>query len=225
MNYGVIVAAGKSQRMGPTVDKAFFTLGSMPVLAYSVRAYEQCGDIDGVVLVVRKDRLEGARHMVKMFGYAKVRKVVAGGSKRQVSVSNGLDALGDDVEIVSVHDGARPCVTPALISETIKAAKRYGSGVAGVRVTDTVKWVESGATVTKTLDRSKLWAVQTPQSFRLELLRRALEAVTKKNLTVTDEALAVELVSKEVHLVPSSLGNMKITTPDDLPMAAALLRI
>ena len=100
MNYGVIVAAGKSQRMGPTVDKAFFTLGSMPVLAYSVRAYEQCGDIDGVVLVVRKDRLEGARHMVKMFGYAKVRKVVAGGSKRQVSVSNGLDALGDDVEIV-----------------------------------------------------------------------------------------------------------------------------
>jgi 2-C-methyl-D-erythritol 4-phosphate cytidylyltransferase len=225
MNYGVIVAAGKSERMGPEVDKAFLSLGTKPVLAYSLDAFEKCHEIDGVVVVVRKDRIDATRAMAEMFGCAKVRKIVAGGSQRQVSVWNGLAVLNEDVDIVAVHDGARPCVTPELIAETVKVAKRAGSGVAAVRITDTVKFVEKGLTVDHTLDRTKLWAVQTPQTFKRELLMRAFEAVRKKGATVTDEASALELISEPVHLVPAAVTNMKLTTPDDLVMATALLNL
>ena len=225
MNYGVIVAAGKSERMGPDVDKAFLSLGTKPVLAYSLIAFEKCHDIDGVVLVVRKDRLDTARAMAQLFGCSKVKKIVAGGTSRQISVKNGLSSLGGDVTIVAVHDGARPCVTPAIISETIKSAKKFGSGVAAVKVTDTLKEVDKGFVVSKTIDREKMWAVQTPQTFKLDLLLKAFHAVGKKRLTVTDEASAVELVSNDVRLVPATLSNIKISVPDDLILAAALMRL
>jgi 2-C-methyl-D-erythritol 4-phosphate cytidylyltransferase len=133
--------------------------------------------------------------------------------------------LDDEARIVVVHDGARPCVTPELISETVKAAKRYGSGVAAVKITDTVKEVEKGFKVTRTIDRAKLWAVQTPQAFRRELLRDAFALLARKNLSVTDEASAVELTGSEVHLVPSLVSNIKVTSPDDLALAAAFLKL
>ena len=225
MNTGIIVAAGKSSRVGPGVDKAFLSLGTRPVLAYSVRAFERCPDIDSVILVVRKDHLESARNMVQLYGYSKIDKVIAGGAKRQVSVSKGLAELNDDVKLVTVHDGARPCIEPELISETIKVAKRCGSAVAAVKVTDTVKHVNRGTVISKTVDRSKLWAVQTPQTFKVDLLKKAFEKVRKKGLTVTDEASAVELVSKNVRLIPASISNIKITTADDLALAAALMKL
>lgn len=225
MNVGIIVAAGKSERMGPEVDKAFLSLGTKPVVAYSLLAFEKCPDIYSVILVVRKDRLDAARAMVQMFGCAKVKKVVAGGIKRQISVSNGLAHVGRDAGIVVIHDGARPCVTPDLVSEVIKSAKRNGSGVAAVKITDTIKEVEKGTTVSRTVDRTKLWAVQTPQAFKYEVLVKALEHVKKKNLAVTDDASAVELTHQDVHLVPATWANIKITTADDLVMAAVLLRL
>jgi 2-C-methyl-D-erythritol 4-phosphate cytidylyltransferase len=225
LNYGIIVAAGKSNRVGANVDKAFLSLGNKPVLAYALQAYEKCLDIDGVILVVRKDRVEGARAMAAMFGCSKVKKVVAGGSKRQTSVSIGLSNIPDEANIISVHDGARPCVTPELISDSIKAAKRYGSGVAAVKVTDTVKHVEKGMIVSKTVDRAKLWAVQTPQTFKRDLLQTAFDTIKKKDIVVTDESQAVEMVSKGVHLVQSFPANIKITTADDLVLAASLLKL
>ena len=209
--------------MGPKVDKAFLSLGTKPVLAYSLVAFEKCPDIDGVILVVRKDRVAAARAMAEMFGCAKVKRVIAGGVKRQVSVERGVAELNEDVTVVAVHDGARPCVTPELISETIQAAKRYGSGVAAVKVTDTVKHVERGLTVKKTLDRTKLWAVQTPQTFKIDVLLKAFETVHRRKATVTDEASAVELTSEKVHLVPASWSNIKITTADDLALANAMI--
>jgi len=225
MNYGIIVAAGKSERMGPDVDKAFISLGIKPIIAYSVLAYEKCPDIDGIILVVRKDRIEAARGMAQLFSCSKVKKIIAGGSKRQASVMNGLSELHEDVKIVSIHDGARPCITPELISETIKSAKKYGTGVAAVKITDTVKLVNKGMIISKTIDRSKLWAVQTPQTFKRELLLKAFEVVRKKGLIVTDEASAVEIICQDVRLVPAMLSNVKITTPEDLTLAAALLKI
>jgi len=225
VNYGVIVAAGRSERMGGKVDKAFLSLGMKPVLVHSLTAFEKCPDIDGVVLVVRKDRVGAARNMAQMFGCLKVKRVVAGGAMRQVSVENGLAVLHEEVKIVAVHDGARPCVSPELISETIKAAKRHGAGVAAVRLTDTVKQVDKGYTVTKTLDRSKLWAVQTPQTFKRALLEKSFKIVKKKGVKITDEASALELAGEKVHLVPAVVSNIKITAPDDLPLAAALLGI
>ena len=147
MSYGIIVAAGKSERMGPDVDKAFLSLGTKPVVVYSLFAFEKRPDIESVILVVRKDRLNAARAMVQLFGCAKVKRVVVGGAKRQISVANGMAHVGRDAKIVVVHDGARPCVTPDLISEVVKSAKRNGSGVAAVKITDTIKEVERGVTV------------------------------------------------------------------------------
>ncbi|MFN2350754.1 MAG: 2-C-methyl-D-erythritol 4-phosphate cytidylyltransferase, partial [Kiritimatiellia bacterium] len=187
MNSAIIVAGGRSVRMGPDVDKAFLSLGSKPVLIHALMAFEKCRDVEEIILVVRKERVEAARCAVQMFGCTKVKKIVAGGPQRQVSVSNGLSHINEDVEIVVVHDGARPCVTPELISATIKSARNCGSGVAAVKITDTVKEVARGAIITKTIDRTKLWRVQTPQSFRRDLISDALEYVRKKRIRVTDE--------------------------------------
>ena len=225
MIYGIIVAGGKSERMGAAVDKAFLNLGAQPVLSYSIQAFEACPDIDGAILVVRKDRLEAARGMVRLFGCSKIKRTVAGGATRQASVQAGLAVIPDEVTIISVHDGARPCVTPALISETIKIAKRYGSGVAAVKVTDTIKEVPKGLTVSKTLDRSKMWSAQTPQTFKRELLVDGYARAKSKGLTITDESSAVALVEKNVRLVPSSWTNIKITSPEDLAIAGAMLKV
>jgi 2-C-methyl-D-erythritol 4-phosphate cytidylyltransferase len=225
MNSAIIVAAGKSERMGVGADKAFLSLGARPVLAWSLLAFEQCHDIDQIVLVVRKEQLVATRAVVQMFGISKLRAIVAGGLRRQDSVANGLAALDPDTRIVAVHDGARPCVTPDLISETIRSAKRVGSGVAASRVVDTIKFVERGATVDHTLARDKLWAVQTPQTFKIELLRKAYAKLAEKGVTITDEAAAMELLEEPVRLVEWPRANPKITTAEDLTVAAALLKI
>jgi len=225
MNAGIIVAGGKSERMGADMDKAFLSLGTKPVVLYSLFAFEKCRDIDEVILVVRKEKIDAARQAVRMFGCNKVKKVVGGGALRQNSVMNGLDEVGKDAEIVVVHDGARPCVTAELISQTVASARQHGSGIAAVKITDTVKSVEKGMIISETIDRTKLWLVQTPQAFKLSLLQKALAAVEKKKVKVTDEASAVELVSSGVRLVPASFSNIKITTPDDLTLAAALMRL
>lgn len=225
MNCGLVVAGGKSERMGPDVDKAFLSLGSRPVVIYSLLAFEKCAEIDEVVLVVRKERLESARCAAQMFGCKKVARIVAGGNQRQQSVAKGLAAVSENVEIVAVHDGARPCVTPALITETIKSARHFGSGVAAIKITDTVKSSEKGMVINQTIDRAKLWRAQTPQTFRKDLLLQAFEFVEKKKIKITDEASAVELVCNDVRIVNSITSNIKITTPDDLVLAAALMRL
>jgi 2-C-methyl-D-erythritol 4-phosphate cytidylyltransferase len=225
MNSAIIVAAGKSARMGQNTDKAFLNLGPKPVVAWSLLAFEQCPDIDQIVLVVRKEQVMAARSVIHMFGISKAAKIVPGGSRRQDSVTNGMAELDPETRIVVVHDGARPCVTPQLISETIKCAKRNGCGVAASRIWDTVKYVERGSTVKHTVDRAKLWAVQTPQAFNLDLLRRACEEVAAQKVTITDEASAVELLGEKVRLVEWPLPNIKITTAEDLPLAAAAMKI
>lgn len=221
----IIVAAGKSERMGPNTDKAFLSLGSKPVIAWSLLAFEQCSQIDQIVLVVRKDQVLAAKSVSQMFGISKLRTVVAGGGRRQDSVMYGMKDMDPDTRMVVVHDGARPCVTADLISETIKCAKRNGSGIAASRVWDTIKYVERGSTVDHTVDRSKLWAVQTPQAFNADLLHRAYRAVEEQKVTVTDEASAVELIGEPVRLVDWPRPNIKITTAEDLPLAAAAMKI
>ena len=225
MTTAVIVAAGKSERMGGGVDKAFLSLGSKPVIAYSMMAFEACPDVDAVVLVVRKDQVVAAKGVAQMFGCHKVAAIVAGGKTRQASVRNGLAACNPDTTIVCVHDGARPCVTSALISETIKSAKRHGSGVAATKVTDTVKYVERGQVISSTIDREKVWTVQTPQTFKFDLIYRAIEKAEEDKQMLTDEAAAVERLGENVHLVPTPFPNIKITVTEDLKIAAILMGI
>lgn len=223
MNTAIIVAAGKSVRMGVNMDKAFLSMGSKPVLAWSLLAFEQCTDINQIILVVRKDQLIAAKTVAQMFGISKLRKIVPGGSRRQDSVQNGLGEMDPDTRIVVVHDAARPCVAVELISNVIKSAKQNGCGVAACPVWDTVKYVERGTTVDHTVDRSKLWAVQTPQAFNAALLLRAYKEVAAQKAVVTDEAGAIELIGEKVRLVEWKKPNLKITTAEDLPIAAAMV--
>ena len=221
----VIVAGGKSQRMGGNLDKAFLSLGPQPVLAYSLSVFQECQDVHSIVLVVRKEQLMAAEGVCQMFGISKLRTIVAGGASRQDSVLAGLKAVDPDTEFVCVHDAARPCVTKELVSETIASAKKYGSGVAATKITDTVKSAEKGQIVTATLDREKLWTVQTPQTFKHALLMRAFAELGKGKGSVTDEASAVERLGEAVRLIPTTFLNIKITTTDDLPLASSLLGI
>ena len=219
----IIVAAGKSERMGTGTDKAFLNLGPKPVLAWSLLAFERCSDVDQVVLVVRKDQIMATKALVRMFGISKIRAVVSGGAKRQDSVMNGLKEVDSDTRIVVIHDGARPCVKPETITETVKLARRTGAAVVGCHIWDTVKLVEKGTTVTRTEDRTKLWAVQTPQAFSASIIRRAYANVAAKKLDVTDDASAVELLGEPVKIYETNTPNLKITTVEDLQLAAAVV--
>ncbi len=225
MTTAIIVAAGKSERMGVSTDKAFLSLGSKPIVAWSLLAFQTCIDIDSIILVIRKDQVLAAKSVVHMFGISKLLTIVAGGGKRQDSVMAGMEAMDPDTRLVVVHDGARPCVTPALISETVKYAKRHGCAIAASRIWDTVKYVEKGNTVDRTLDRTKLFAVQTPQAFTADLLKRAYKAVVEQKATVTDEAGAVELLGEPVRLVEWPHPNIKITTVEDMPLAAVAMKL
>lgn len=221
----IILAAGRGERMGAKFDKAFLSLGPKPMVAYSLLAFEACADVEGLVLVVRRDRIEAAREMCKMFGVSKLLKIVSGGSRRQDSVRAGLAALPPETTIVTVHDSARPLVTPALISATIASARKSGSGVAAHKVVDTIKECGRTGIVSKTIDRAKLWAVETPQSFRFDILRDAYDQVAAAKKTVTDDAGALEFIGRPVQVVEWQEPNLKITYPGDLAVAAALLKV
>lgn len=222
MTTAIILAAGKSERMGGGVDKAFLSLVNKPMVAWSLMAFEKCPDIDRIVLVVRKEQLIASKAVVKMFGISKIDKIVAGGSKRQESVDAGVTACDLDTRYVVVHDAARPLVTPALVSEVVAAVKRTVAVTVGRSVTDTVKLCEKGSVVTKTLDRDRLWAVQTPQAFQLKELRAAYKALGKTE--ISDDCMAVELNGGTVRIIESRKPNVKVTYPEDLELAAMLLK-
>ncbi len=221
MTTAIIVAAGKSERMGAGTDKAFLSLGNKPVVAWSLIAFERCPDIDRIVLVVRKDQQVAAKAVVKMFGISKIEAIVAGGNKRQDSVQAGIAACDPDTRYVVIHDGARPCITPDIISEMAKLVKRTPAVTIGRRMTDTVKRVEKGTTVSSTEDRDKLWLVQTPQAFQMKVLRAAYAKLGKAE--VTDDCQAVEMSGETVRIYENRAPNFKITTVEDLQLANAIL--
>jgi len=222
MTTAIIVAAGKSERMGAGTDKAFLSLVSKPVVAWSLLAFERAPEIDRIVLVVRKDQQIAAKAVVKMFGISKIQAIVAGGNRRQDSVLAGLSACDADTRYVLIHDGARPCITPDVISEMAKLVKRIPALAIGRKMTDSVKRIEKGLTVSKSEDRDKLWAVQTPQAFQMRVIRSAYAKIGKAE--VSDDCQAVELAGEQVKVFESHKPNLKITTVEDLQIASALLK-
>ena len=221
----IIVAAGKSERIGAGTDKAFLNLGPRPVVSWSLLAFEKCADIDQIILVVRKEQLTAAKALARMFGISKLRAIVPGGKERQDSVMAGLKSVDSDTRIVVVHDGARPCVKSDTISEVVKMARRGGAAVVGRRIWDTVKLVEKGAQIDHTEVRTKLWAVQTPQAFAVQTLKKAYAKVVEEKKVVTDDSAAVELLGEPVKIFESNAVNIKITTVEDLQVAAGALNI
>ncbi|HEY8490533.1 MAG TPA: 2-C-methyl-D-erythritol 4-phosphate cytidylyltransferase [Dehalococcoidia bacterium] len=214
----IIVAAGRSARM-EGVDKLFAPLGGRPLLARTLAAFPEA-EVDRLVLVLREENLERGRALLAELPPGLPATAVPGGERRQDSVWAGLQALGPCAWVV-VHDGARPLVEPELIRRGLAAAQATHAAVAAVPVVDTIKEVDEGGLVRRTLDRTRLWAVQTPQVFRRELLERAHREVTAE---VTDDAAMVELLGHPVTVYRGSYRNLKVTTPADLAAAEALLR-
>jgi 2-C-methyl-D-erythritol 4-phosphate cytidylyltransferase len=218
----IVLAAGRSTRMGGGPNKQFLELHGKPLLWYSLTAFTQCAAVDEIILVRSPAYAEAAARLVRESGLAKVTALVDGGRERQDSVWNGLARARG--EIVAVHDGARPLVTAALIEATVRSARECGTGIAATKVVDTIKEADESRTIVRTVDRTRLWAVQTPQTVRTALLREAYALVRQKGVVVTDEAAAVELLGQPVRLVETPFLNLKITTPADLASAGALLR-
>ena len=224
MNAAILVAAGKGVRMGAGVDKLFLEVAGRPVIAHTWQRFNNAQCINEIVLVVREGMQQEFVKLAVKFNLQKPFHIVAGGAERQDSVWNGLEALPVTAEIVAIQDAARPCTSEELIATTVQAADETGAAVAAQPVTDTIKESEDGWLIQRTLDRSKLWAVQTPQSFRVEVIRRALAEVRRRHLVLTDDTAACELIGQPVRLVSSISPNPKVTVPGDLPFIEMLLR-
>jgi 2-C-methyl-D-erythritol 4-phosphate cytidylyltransferase len=220
----IIVAAGKGTRMGANIDKLFLEVAGLPVVAHTWARFNAAKDVDEIVVVVREGMQSVFEDLAKQCGFRKPFQLVSGGVERQDSVWNGLEALPHATEIVAIQDGARPCTDETLITATIAAARGVGAAVAAQPVTDTIKESDDGKTVSRTLERGKLWAVQTPQVFRVEVIRKALAAVREKGLQVTDDTAACELIGQPVRLVAGTAPNPKVTVPADLPYIELLLK-
>jgi 2-C-methyl-D-erythritol 4-phosphate cytidylyltransferase len=221
----IIVAAGKGTRMGANVDKLWLEAAGRPIIAHTWYRFEAAACIQEIILVVRDGKQEHFTELAAKYAFQKPFRLVAGGAERQDSVWNGLQAVSPQTEIVVIQDAARPCTTTDLIAATIAAARETGAAVAAQPVADTIKETTDGQTIARTVDRSMLWAVQTPQTFRLEVIRRAIAAARAQNLVLTDDTAACELIGQPVRLVRGAAPNPKVTVPGDLPFVESLLRL
>ncbi len=215
----VIVAAGSASRMGG-IDKVMAPLGGEPMVARTVRQFQNCDAIREIVIVTRQDLLIPVSDLCH--GFDKVKAVVVGGKSRDESVWMGLNALSDKVKLVAVQDGARPFAGWQLIDRVVRAANSYGAAAPAIAVKDTIKTVKGGI-VANTPDRSTLQAVQTPQVFDFDLLRGALQKAKADGAAITDDCSAVERLGMSVKIVEGDERNIKITTPLDLKIAELLL--
>lgn len=220
----IIASAGQGKRMGTNTKKQYLNLNGEPVLVHSIKAYCLHPLVDEMILVTNESDLEYCDELKNSFKLSKVKAIVPGGKERQDSVKAGLEMVSKNIEIVVVHDGARPLVNSEVITAAISSAQVFGSGVVAVPVKDTIKKVSSDSTVIDTPDRKLLWAVQTPQAFQRSLLVEAYRRAYEMGFQGTDDASLVENLGEKVKIVPGSYSNLKITTPEDLIIAEALLQ-
>lgn len=222
----VIVAGGNGTRMGSDIKKQYIKLNNKEILAHTIEAFNKCNLIDDIVVVVGENEMAFVENEIcKHYGYDKVRKVVAGGKERQDSVYNGLQSIAKDTAYVMVHDGARPFVTEAIIERGLDGAKEKGAAIMAVPVKDTIKecTIEDGR-VENTPMRQKLWSIQTPQIFKYNILINAYNYVREHTLQVTDDSMAVEAFGEKVYIVEGEYTNIKLTTPEDIVLAKALIK-
>ncbi|HOD34376.1 MAG TPA: 2-C-methyl-D-erythritol 4-phosphate cytidylyltransferase [Syntrophales bacterium] len=221
----IIPAAGSGRRMEGALSKQYLALAGVPILVHTLRKFEGAPAVDTVFLVVPAgDEDVIRRDMVDSYGLRKVRKILPGGRERQDSVRAGIDALPEDTEIVVIHDAVRPFVTGELIAASVEGARAFGAVSLGVPVKDTVKSVETGGWVDHTMERAKLWLTQTPQTFRVEVIREAYRRAFADGFYGTDDASLAERIGIRVRMLPGIYENIKITTPGDIELGAILIR-
>lgn len=222
---GVIVAAGEGKRMGANVPKPLLSLGGQPVILHVLRRFA-ASQVRKLVLVTLEPDISKYQELVRSDSQLGGLEFVfqRGGLRRQDSVRHGLTRLDPDCEVVVIHDGARPFVAPEIIDRCVEAAYREGAVVVGVPVSDTVKVVSSSRRVKETPPRDSLWEIQTPQAFQTEIIREAFRQAALKDTDVTDDATLVERLGRSVSVLEGGRTNIKITVPEDLLLAEALLR-
>lgn len=223
-NFAIILAAGRGTRMNQTINKMYLPLKGKPIIAHTLEAFYSLDIVQGITLVVSPGEEELMREKVlDIYPPKKPIKLVQGGAERQHSVYNGLKELPSDTQLVAIHDGARPLITPQVIERSFEVAKRWGAAVAGMPVKDTIKVVDSNGRVKDTPDRSYLWLVQTPQTFRYSLIMEAHKRAIEDNFLATDDSALVERLGKEVYMIEGGYENLKVTTPEDIAIAEEIL--
>ncbi len=219
----MILAAGSGTRMKSKINKHLLPLAGKPVIVHTLEAFERCAAINAVILVANVENMAAYQALIAEYALTKVDRLVLGGDTRQASAYNGLRAAGE-CDIILIHDGARPLVTSSEIEAVIRDAAEYGGAVVAVPAKDTTVRAHNGF-IEASLERSTLWQVQTPQGFKAAIIREAYEAAVRDGVQGTDDTGLVTRLGGTVRITPGSYANIKITTPEDLAVAEALLPI
>jgi len=231
----IVLAAGKGVRFGSTVSKPLVRICSKPVIVYSLKALQEHPQVTDIVVTVNAENRAPIRALIRRYGISKVRTVVFGGAERRDSVAHALGSLHPCADMVLIHDAARPFIDAKVISNVIAETKKTGAAIVGVPVKATIKKIAGSQShavirsqdcevrrVMKTIDRSNLWEIQTPQGFAVTVIREAFRRFGKTN--VTDDAMLVERLGRRVSVVRGSYYNIKVTTPEDLVIAGAIAK-
>lgn len=217
----VILAAGNSTRMG--TDKSVLTLDGIPVIIRAVQAFEKHDLVDEIIVVTKEESVPMIADLCAQYALKKVRRVMAGGSTRAESSLIGVTAVDKKAEYIAIHDGARPLITQKVITDALYAARDYHAAVPVIPSTDTLRMVENGF-IGGDVDRDSVIRIQTPQIFDADLIKGALTYAVDKNVTVTDDSSAVRLTGFKIKTVEGDVNNIKLTTPEDVPVAEAILK-
>lgn len=222
---GIVLAAGQGTRMNSSIQKQYLLIDGKPVLYYSLKAFEE-SSVDEVVLVTGSGEKDFCkRDIVNFYGFKKVKRIVEGGKERYHSVYEGLKAVSPDCSYVLIHDGARPFVTSEMIQNAAESAKIFQACVVGMPVKDTIKITDKNQFCETTPERSRVFAIQTPQAFSYELVKKAYNMLMEHELPVTDDAMVVEhFIKVPIKVIPGSYENIKITTPEDMLIAEIFLK-
>lgn len=217
----VVVAAGTASRM-QGIDKVLASLGDIPVLVRTLQVFQNCPDITEIIVVTREDLLIDIGRLCKDYFLDKVCKIVVGGAERVYSVRAGLREVHRDAQLIAIHDGARPFLTEQVLHDVLHQAAATGAAAPAVALNDTIKRASDGV-VEETVDRSSLWAIQTPQVFQADLIRAAVEKAVTDGAQITDDCSAVERLGMKVVLTKGDRENIKVTTPFDMILGEAIL--
>ncbi len=218
----VIVAAGSSERMGS--DKMLMTLGSKPVIIRTLMAFQKSPMVDDIVVVTRPEKIVAIADMIKLYDISKVTQVISGGATRVESSLAGVSAVRKGAKLIAIHDGARPLVSQELIERVIQGANEHISAVPAIPSTDTLKMVDSEGVIIGPVNRDTVVRVQTPQVFDADIIKGALTKAVQKRLTVTDDCSAVDMMGFSTYTVEGDTGNIKLTLPEDMVLAEAILK-
>jgi len=224
MNVRAIIAAGgRGERMGGELPKQFIEIKKKPLLAYTIENFEKCKLIDEIILVVPEEYVGLCSYqVVDVFNFRKIRKIISGGKERQDSVYKALLSLPGNTDIVTIHDGVRPFISPEKIIKSIEMCKQDKAVILALPINETVKRVEDGNVIT-TLDREKLWIAQTPQTFEYKLILEAYKKAEQDDFVGTDDSSLVERMGVKVRILEGDYENIKITTPEDLVLAERMI--